>query len=231
MRPILEYTNGVLLFQEQVMLIFKKMADFSWKDVNKVLKVIKKGKGGIKTFKKQFINGCLSTDTTRKEAEKIWEKLIEPYDGYSFNQAHATSYSWLSWKEIWLKYNHPVEFMSSLLTTYSGKIKENIYLNSCNKLDIEIENPLINESDSGYTVSSEDTIIQGFIGIKGIGNKTCTELISKRPFKSFKDYKSKTSTRICNKKIDELLIKKNAFRIIEPELNMNTYLLFLKGLK
>ncbi len=153
LEPIIERSYGVITYQDDVMMIAIKLAGFSWLEADKLRKAMgKKIPELMDEQKKKLFAGFAEHGLSENKAEQLW-KLIEPFAAYGFNKAHAASYGRVAYQTAYMKANFPIEYMSSVLTADSGdtdKISEIIH--ECERMNIEVLPPDINESFSDFTV-------------------------------------------------------------------------------
>ncbi|MEC8895107.1 MAG: DNA polymerase III subunit alpha, partial [Planctomycetota bacterium] len=214
LEPILKETNGVILYQEQVMRIANKMANFDLSEADTLRRAMgKKKKALMAAFTDQFVEGSVANDVPKDLAKKIFHQ-IEQFAGYGFNKSHSAAYAILSYQTAYLKANYPAEFMAAVMTCEMGntdKIVEN--LEECRRMGIEFRAPDINTSEKGFTVV-DNTIWYGLEAIKGLGAKVVDGMIAARQeglFKSIFDLCERVEGNSINKSALEQLIKSGAF--------------------
>ena len=214
LEPILKETNGVILYQEQVMRIANKMANFNLSEADTLRRAMgKKKKELMAAFTDQFVEGSVTNKVPKDLAKKIFHQ-IEQFAGYGFNKSHSAAYAILSYQTAYLKANYPAEFMAAVMTCEMGntdKIVEN--LEECRRMGIEFRAPDINTCEKGFTVV-ENRIWYGLEAIKGLGGKVVDGMISAReegPFKSIFDICERVEGNAINKSALEQLIKSGAF--------------------
>jgi DNA polymerase III subunit alpha len=180
LEPILSETNGVILYQEQVMRIANQMAGFSLNEADTLRKAMgKKKKEIMEKFKEKFSSGAASKGIDRGLATRIFD-LIEFFAGYGFNKSHSTAYALVSYQTAYLKANYPTEFMAAVMTcemSNTDKILE--YLEECRRMGIETLPPNINRSEKGFTVEG-NRIWYGLEAVKGLGGKVVDAMIEER---------------------------------------------------
>jgi DNA polymerase-3 subunit alpha len=185
LEPILKETNGVILYQEQVMRIANQMSGFSLTEADSLRKAMGKKKPEIMAkFQTKFLDGAASRGVDRKVAERIWDLMVY-FAGYGFNKSHSTAYAVVSYQTAYLKANYTTEFMAALMTcemSNTDKLAE--YLEECRRLGIEILPPDINRSYRSFTVArdggSAGKIWYGLEAIKGLGGKAAEAIIAAR---------------------------------------------------
>ncbi len=216
LKPILEKTQGICIFQEQLMQITRETAGFTFSEADVLRKAVaKKIKTLLKEQEKKFIEGAMENGLKKETTQKIWDWIL-PFAQYGFNQAHSTAYSMISYQTAYLKAHYPVEFMASLLTSEKNDIEKIAFLiEECKNMKIEVLAPDINESFRNFSViSGKDKIRFGLLAIKNVGANLVEEIIKQREkgvFKSFSDFVSRIDIKDLNKKSLESLIKAGVF--------------------
>lgn len=194
MKPFIENTYGVIIYQEQVMQACVYLGGMSWSEADKVRKIIGKKKDAkeFDQFKDKFIDGA-SKHISKKKAEALWHDF-EAHAGYSFNRSHAVAYSMLSYYTAWLKHYYPLEFMFSILKNENDKDARTEYLIEAKRLGLKILLPHINESDVYFSLK-DDSIRFGLAEIKFISDSIANKIIEKRPYESYADFVKKASAK------------------------------------
>jgi len=184
MRPFLEKTYGVVIYQEQVMQACVNLAGMSWSDADKIRKIIGKKKDvhEFDKFKAQFVAGA-TKNVSAEVAEQLWHDF-EAHAGYSFNRSHAVAYSMLSYWTAWLKHYYPTEFMFALLKNEGDKDARTDYLLEAKRLGIRILLPHVNESEIDFSIQGH-AIRFGLANIKFISDNIGNKIIDTRPFKNY----------------------------------------------
>lgn len=221
LKNILKETQGIILFQEQVMEIAKQMAGYTLSEANNLRKAMgKKIEELMHQHKSKFIKGCVSNKINIKLAKNLFIK-IEEFAKYSFNKSHAVSYSMIGYQCAYLKTLFPLEFYTSVLRVESLKkkvgyeIRIEKTIKEMKKNGIEIE--LLDIVKSGRTFKIIDRkIYHGFSNVKGIGEKAADTIIKarrKKEINTFKDFLTNEyiDRRVCNKRVAEILIKSFVF--------------------
>jgi DNA polymerase-3 subunit alpha len=188
---ICKSTHGLIVYQEQVFRILREIGSFEWDDVNKVRKLVSKSKGqeAVNKYRKQFLEGAIYQGISSGIAGDIFNAIVK-YGRYGFNKAHSALYSSLSFKCMYLKTHHPLEYMIALLT-YTLKDKLFEYVSEANRLGILIRPPDVNRSEHEFTVV-KGQIFAGLTKIKGVGAQVAGEIINKRPYENARDFLLKT---------------------------------------
>ena len=152
--PILKQTYGVLVYQDDLLMMANQIAGYSWGEVDKFRKAVgKKIPEEMAKQKEKFIKGCMNhSNWSLKKASEVWA-WIEPFAAYGFNKAHSASYGRVAYQTAYLKANYPVEYMTAVLTAESGDIETiTTMVNECKRMHIPILPPDINESFGDFTV-------------------------------------------------------------------------------
>ncbi len=214
LKPILDETYGVILYQEQVMEIASKIAGFSMGQAD-VLRAAM-GKKKVKEMaeqKERFIEGAVKKKVSQHKATELFN-LCAKFAGYGFNKSHSTAYALISYQTAYLKANYPEEFMAALLTSVMGNSdRVTTYISESQRMGIKVLPPDINFSSRTFTVVDEG-IRFGLTAIKNVGIGAIDSILSAYKeggsFKSLMDFCQRIDTRACNKKVIESLIKSGA---------------------
>lgn len=215
MKEILDQSYGVIVYQDDVMLIAIKLAGYSWLEADKLRKAMgKKIPEEMAQQKIKLLDGFVKHGMTEKKARLIW-KLIEPFAAYGFNKAHAASYGMIAYYTAYMKAKFPAQYMAALMTAESGdleKIAEAVA--ESERLGIAVLAPDINESLKNFTYISDTQIRFGLLVIKNLGEEVIEAIIAERKqgglFKDLTDFAGRVSHRAFNKKSLESLIKVGA---------------------
>lgn len=235
-------TYGITVYQEQVMLLSQKLANFSKGDADVLRKAMgKKNKVLLDQLKTKFFNGCQKNGHKKDIINKIWTDW-ESFAAYAFNKSHSTCYSVLAFQTAYLKANFPSEYMASVLTHNLNDIsKLAFYLEECKTMGISILGPDVNESGMHYSVNDNGHIRFGLGAIKGVGSSAAEYIIKERQqkgqFKDLFDFFIRMNSRSANKKAFESLILGGSFdqltngnRSMFFHLNENKQQIFLETL-
>jgi len=214
LEKILGETYGIIVYQEQVMQIAVDIAGYSMAKADLLRKAMgKKQKEIMKKEEEEFIKGSKQRGVKEQMAKKIFD-LIEPFAGYGFNKSHSVSYAYLAYITAYLKVYYPHYFMARLLDSVVDETTKMVkYIRSAEKNGIKVLPPCINKSDLNFSVEGNN-IHFGFLGIKGMGEKSALNIIEKRgegEFVSFSDFLRRIDPHFVNKKAMESLIKAGAF--------------------
>ena len=220
LKPILDETYGIIVYQEQVMQIVNEIANFSLAQADILRRAIgKKDNDLMEALKVKFINGASSNGISQRDAKDIYG-LIEKFAQYGFNKSHSTAYSYIAYQTAWLKTYYPAEFMAANLTSEMTNIDRVVILiNECRKMNIDIHPPDINVSNINFEPVDKKTISFGLNAIKNVGVKALEQIISARDsggtFQSIFDFTSRVHLQAVNKKVLESLIMSGAMDHIE----------------
>jgi DNA polymerase III subunit alpha len=215
LRPILEETKGVILYQEQAMRIAKELAGFSGARADDLRKAIgKKNREAMAKLKPEFYEGCRANGVAEATIEWLWQTNEKSAD-YSFNKSHAACYALIGYRTAWLKANYPAEYMAALISSVMDtKDKVPFFVARCEDMGIEILPPDVNLSDHEFVVTGGN-IRFGLDAVKGVGFAAVEAIKRARkeggPFTSLWDFCERVDNRAVNKKAIEALIKCGAF--------------------
>jgi len=215
LKPVLEDTYGIMIYQEQVMQVASVMAGYTLGQADILRKAVgKKKKELIDQHREIFIRGCVERGYGEELGRQLYD-LIEKFANYGFNRAHAAAYAYIAYQTAYLKAHYPVAFMAALLTSVMGSSdKVALYIDDCKRRGISILPPDVNESYAGFTVVG-DSIRFGLAAVKNVGHGAIESIIRARkehgPFKSLRDFCEKVDTRLLNRRAIESLIKAGAF--------------------
>lgn len=219
LRDILEETYGLIVYQEQIMEISRKLANYTAGEADGFRKAMGKKKPEVlaKEYEK-FSSGMISNGYSKEAVDALWG-TIEPFASYAFNKSHAAGYGLVSYWTAYLKANYTAEYMAALLTSVKDKKdKSAIYLSDCRHLGISVLSPDVNESAYNFLPVGED-IRFGLGAVRNVGEDVVASIIKTReekgPYRDFSDYLDKIETAACNKRVTESLIKAGAFDSLE----------------
>ena len=223
LEPILSVTYGCIVYQEQVIEIFRRLAGFSLGQADNIRRAMSKKKHAvIDAERKAFIHGdeqrnipgCVKNGIPEDTANAIYDEILD-FASYAFNKAHAVAYAIVAYRTAYMKRHYPQEYMAALLTSVldsSGKVAE--YIAECREMRIRLLPPDVNESDAWFTVVGDD-IRFGLVAVKNIGEKFILQLMAERgengPFKSLEDFCRRMSGKELNRRAIESLIRAGAF--------------------
>ena len=181
MQEYLEETYGITVYQEQVMLLSQKLADFTKGEADVLRKAMgKKQKDVLDKMKPKFIEQAAAKGHEPKKLEKIWTDW-EAFASYAFNKSHSTCYAWVAYQTAYLKAHYPAEYMASVLSNNMNDITQvTFFMEECKRMGIPVLGPDVNESKSGFTVNKDGEIRFGMAAIKGAGGAAVEEIILER---------------------------------------------------
>lgn len=213
MEEYLAETYGVTVYQEQVMLLSRKLASFTKGEADKLRKAMgKKQIAVMQELKEKFMKNGQANGHPEKVLDKIW-KDWEKFAQYAFNKSHATCYAWVSYQTGWLKCHYPSEFQAANMSCNLDSMEEiKAIMADCKAHKIKVLNPDINESTNEFTVNKEGNIRFGLGGIKGFGSNIVDNIVRERaqngPFSDVFDFIERVS---LNRKALESLVNAGAF--------------------
>lgn len=229
LKPILEVTYGIIVYQEQVMQIVQKLAGFSLGEADNLRRAMSKKKMSVMEANREIfvhgkknqsgeyeVKGCVNNGISEINANKIYDEMIS-FAKYAFNKSHSAAYSLVAIQTAFLKYYFKEEYMANLLTSIMGNSsKVYLYISEAKRLGIKIVPPNINKSKRRF-VANENEIVFGLSAIKNVGENLIDLIVNLRKeknFKSFKDFLERIEANdptVLNKKALESLIKAGVF--------------------
>jgi DNA polymerase-3 subunit alpha len=216
MERYLNDTYGITVYQEQVMLLSRLLADFTRGQSDELRKAMgKKLIDKMNALKEKFLDGGTKNGHNKKTLEKIWADW-EKFASYAFNKSHATCYSWVAYQTAWLKANYPSEYMAAVLSRNLSNITEiTKFMDECKAMGINVFGPDVNESFLKFSVNNEGDIRFGLAAVKGVGEGAVRNIIEERekngPFKNIFDFVERVNLSSCNKKNIESLALAGGF--------------------
>ena len=223
LEPILSVTYGCIVYQEQVIEIFRKLGGYSLGQADMVRRAIsKKKKAQIEKERQAFIYGdkerdipgCIALGIPEQTGQDIYDEIYD-FANYAFNKAHAVSYAIVCYQTAWFKCHYPREYMAALLTSVldsQAKVAE--YIGECRDNGIDLLPPDINASGADFTVEGENLRF-GLVAVKGVGRGVILDLLAERerggPFTSYADFCQRMGDADLNRRVAESLIKCGAF--------------------
>ena len=216
MEKYLKDTYGVTVYQEQVMLLSRLLANFTRGESDTLRKAMgKKLKDKLDALKPKFIAGGTKNGHDPKVLEKIWADW-EKFASYAFNKSHATCYSWVAFQTAYLKANYPSEYMAAVLSRNLANVDQlTIYMNECKRMDIRVLGPDINESMRTFSANAAGDVRFGMAAVKGVGEAAVDSIIAEREangrFKDIYDFVERVNFSLVNRKCLENLAYAGAF--------------------
>ncbi len=219
LEEFLKESYGVIVYQDQVLLIAVHLAGFSWLEVDTFRKAMGKKKiEEMIKYKEKFIQGCTKNGIGAKIAAALYD-LIEPFSGYGFNKAHACAYAWVAYQTAYLKANFTAEFLAATMTAEASDAKKVLgAIDECKRMGVRVLAPDVNQSDAGFNVERcEDGsygVRFGLLAIKNVGSKPIDELIAERgrggPYRNLADLCARVDSKSVTRSTVECLIKAGA---------------------
>ncbi len=228
MEKYLKDTYGITVYQEQVMLLSRLLADFTRGESDALRKAMgKKKKDIVDKMKPKFIEGGKKNGHDPEVLEKIWSDW-EKFASYAFNKSHAACYSWVAYQTAYLKAHYPAEFMSALLTRGQSDIKEiTKLLDECHALNIEVLGPDVNESHTNFGVNKKKQIRFGLSAIKGLGEAASSAIVDERekngPYKDIFDFLQRVPMNAVKKSGLECLALSGAFDTFSDQIRREQF--------
>jgi DNA polymerase-3 subunit alpha len=213
--PILDETQGIIVYQEQVMEIARKMAGYSLGGADLLRRAMgKKIQAAMDAEKPKFLEGAKANGVGAKKAEEVWN-LLDKFANYGFNKSHAAAYGVVSYQTGWLKANHPVEFMAAVMNCDIHLTdKLSVYKREVDRLEIEITPPCVNRSNADFAVA-EGRILYALAALKGVGLEAMRLIEAARaeggPFRDLFDFARRVDLKRVGKRALEMLARAGAF--------------------
>lgn len=212
LKPILENTYGVMIYQEQLMRIGRDLAGFSLSEADVLRKAVgKKIKKLMDEQKEKLIQGMVKNGINGQTSQQIWQ-TIEPFAQYGFNRAHSACYALIGFQTAYLKAHYPAEFMAALMTSEQNDIERIAFLvEECRQMGLKVLAPNINESDQNFTKTGSQTVRFGLKAIKNVGQNVVKAIVEERKkngrYHSIANFVERVESKDLNKKSLESLIK------------------------
>jgi DNA polymerase-3 subunit alpha len=222
LRPILQPTYGIILYQEQVMQIAQVLAGYTLGGADMLRRAM--GKKKPEEMAKQravFGAGAEAQGVDAGLAMKIFD-LVEKFAGYGFNKSHSAAYALVSYQTAWLKTHYPAQFMAAVMSSELDKTEKIVvFVDECKRMQQTLKLPDVNEGDYMFTVNAEDEIIYGLGAIKGLGEGPVESILKARaeggPFTDLFDFCARTDPRKLNRRAIEALIRSGALDSLNTE--------------
>ncbi|SHJ35129.1 DNA polymerase III subunit alpha [Cycloclasticus pugetii] len=213
--PILEPTNGVILYQEQVMQIAQDLAGYSLGSADLLRRAMgKKKPEEMAKQREMFTTGAVANNVEESVATYIFD-LMEKFAGYGFNKSHSAAYALIAYQTAWLKAHYPSEFMAAVLSSdMDNTDKVVLFIDECRDMGLNILPPDVNSSYYRFTTNEEGDIIYGLGALKGVGEGAIESIIQQRelngPYSSHEDLANRIDLRKANRRVQEALIRAGA---------------------
>ena len=216
MEEYLKETYGITVYQEQVMLLSQKLADFTKGEADVLRKAMgKKQITVLAKMKPKFVKQATEKGHDPEKLEKVWTDW-EAFASYAFNKSHSTCYAWIAYQTAYLKAHYPAEYMAAVLSNNMNDIKSvSFFMQECQRMGLKVLGPDINESYYKFAVNPKGEVRFGMGGMKGVGEGPVKSMIEHRkkegPFVSIFDMVRRVSLKDCNKRVLESLAKGGGF--------------------
>ena len=216
MEEYLAETYGITVYQEQVMLLSQKLANFTKGEADVLRKAMgKKQIAVLDKMKPKFVAQAAVNGHDAEKLEKIW-KDWEAFASYAFNKSHSTCYAWIAYQTAYLKAHYPAEYMASVLSNNMNDIKSvSFFMEECKRMGLAVLGPDLNESYLKFSVNDEGAVRFGMAAVKGVGAGAVRAIIKERKengnFNSIFDLAKRVDLRAANKKSFDSLVKAGAF--------------------
>jgi DNA polymerase III subunit alpha len=216
MEEYLKETYGITVYQEQVMLLSQKLADFTKGEADVLRKAMgKKQRAVLDKMKPKFIEQAATKGMNKEKLEKIW-KDWEAFASYAFNKSHSTCYAWIAYQTAYLKAHYPAEYMAAVLSNNMNDIKSvTFFMEECKRMKLNVLGPDVNESYYKFSVNKDNAVRFGMGAIKGVGHGAVKTIVENRKedgnYKSIFDFAKRIDLRTANKKAFENLANAGGF--------------------
>ena len=216
MEEYLKETYGITVYQEQVMLLSQKLADFTKGEADVLRKAMgKKQISVLDKMKPKFINQAAAKGMPADKLEKIWTDW-EKFASYAFNKSHSTCYAWIAYQTAYLKAHYPAEYMAAVLSNNMNDIKQvTFFMEECKRMKLNVLGPDVNESYYKFSVNQNNAVRFGMGAIKGVGHGAVKTIVEERKnegdYKSIFDLAKRIDLRAANKKAFENLANAGGF--------------------
>jgi len=216
LEEILNYTYGIMVYQEQIMQIAQKVGGFNMSKADHLRKVMgKKQLEEVPALREEFVKGAVANGYDKDEAGKVFE-IMQDFAKYGFNRSHAAAYSLIAYQTAYLKAHFPAEYMAAVLTHNLSDIKKiTFFVDECRRQQIPVLGPDINESNEDFTVNDKGEVRFGLAAIKGVGEAAVSSIIEERnqrgAYKDVFDLARRVNLRTVNRRNFEALAYAGAF--------------------
>ena len=215
LRDILEPTYGIMIYQEQIMMVAQRMGGYTLGEADVLRRIMGKKKPELlPPQEKKFIEQAVEKGYDKKTAKEVFDKMAM-FAGYGFNKSHSAAYSVVAYQTMYFKANYTAEYMAAVLSHNMGDIKKvSFFIEECQRIGIPVDQPNINTAE-GKFVARDGRVQYGMSAIKGVGSAAIEQIVEERndkgTFRSIFDFSSRIDTRVCNKKTVESLAQAGAF--------------------
>jgi len=215
LRDILEPTYGIMIYQEQIMMVAQRMGGYTLGEADVLRRIMgKKQPELLPPEEEKFVNQAVEKGYDKKTAKEVFDKMAL-FAGYGFNKSHSAAYSVVAYQTMFFKANYTAEYMAAVLSHNMGDIKKvSFFIEECQRIGIPVDAPNINTAE-GKFIAKDGRVQYGMSAIKGVGNAAIEQIVEERnekgEFRSIFDFSSRIDTRVCNKKTIESLAQAGAF--------------------
>ncbi|WP_069132334.1 DNA polymerase III subunit alpha [Rhodohalobacter halophilus] len=212
---ILEPTYGIMIYQEQIMMVAQRMGGYSLGEADVLRRIMGKKKPELlPPEEEKFVKQAVEKGYDKKTAKEVFDKMAM-FAGYGFNKSHSAAYSVVAYHTMYFKANYTAEYMAAVLSHNMNDIKKvSFFIEECQRIGIPVDPPNVNTAE-GKFVARDGRVQYGLLAIKGVGSNAIEELVKEREkkgkFSSVFDFSSRIDTRVCNKKTMESLAQAGAF--------------------
>ena len=224
MEKILSDTYGITVYQEQVMQLSQKLANFTKGQADTLRKAMgKKNIEKMLELEEKFLAGGVEQGFKKETLQKIWEDWKE-FAKYAFNKSHSTCYAWIGYLTIYMKTHYPAEFMAANLTkNFSDTKKITVLMDECKRMGLRVLGPDVNEGGVNATVTGDKEIRFGLAAIKGLGTQITESIVEHAPYKDIYDFVERACPGSLNRKTMENLVYAGAFDSSFPDIRRDQY--------
>ncbi len=215
---ILEPTYGIMIYQEQIMMVAQKMGGYTLGEADVLRRIMgKKQPELLPPEEEKFVQQAVEKGYDQKTAKEVFDKMAL-FAGYGFNKSHSAAYSVVAYQTMYFKANYTAEYMAAVLSHNMGDIKKvSFFIEECQRIGIPVDPPNINTAE-GKFIARDGRVQYGMSAIKGVGSSAIEQIVKERnekgPFRSIFDFSARIDTRICNKKTIESLAQAGAFETL-----------------
>ena len=220
LRETLEPTYGIMIYQEQIMIVAQKMGGYTLGEADVLRRIMgKKQPELLPPEEEKFIRQAVERGYDQKTAKAVFDKMAL-FAGYGFNKSHSAAYSVVAYQTMYFKANYTAEYMAAVLSHNMGDIKKvSFFIEECQRIGIPVDPPNINSAE-GKFIAKNGRVQYGLSAIKGVGSAAIDQIVidrkEKGQYRSIFDFSSRIDTRICNKKTIESLAQAGAFDTFHP---------------
>jgi len=218
LKETLEPTYGIMIYQEQIMIVAQKMGGYSLGEADVLRRIMgKKQPELLPPEEEKFVKQAVQKGYDEKTAKEVFDKMAM-FAGYGFNKSHSAAYSVVAYQTMYFKANYTAEYMAAVLSHNMSDIKKvSFFIEECQRAGIEVDPPNINSAE-GKFIAKEGRVQYGLAAIKGVGSAAIEQIVLERQengsFRNIFDFSARIDTRVCNKKTIESLAQAGAFEVL-----------------